>query len=69
MDLSDNQSLSFKYLYLPGSYVECNKDIDGIVLMSSKNKKYTKNITNPCKGVQKINFATGVFCDEKVQKR
>ena len=39
------------------------------MLMSSKNKKYTKNITNPRKRVQKIDFATGVFSDEKVQKR
>ena len=60
---------ALKKKYLPGSYVECNKNIDGIMLMSSKNKKYTKNITNPCKRVQKIDFATGVFSDEKVQKR
>ena len=60
---------ALKKKYLPGSYVECNKNIDGIMLMSSKNKKYTKNITNPRKRVQKIDFATGVFSDEKVQKR
>ena len=39
------------------------------MLMSSKNKKYPKNITNPRKRMQKIDFATGVFSDEKVQKR
>lgn len=47
-----------------GSYVKCNEDIDGIVLVSSQNEKDSEHIEQPGYGMQKVQM-TWRICRKK----